>query len=452
MKTQDHPTAWNRSSGSTAQFGFLFLLGWLVLTAIPAEAQFSEKVIENGKASTVRILALHAKLEDSSSGSGFFISGQGHIATNHHVVDGAEKFLVIFASGSHVYGSPATLVAISPERDLAILQTRQFPGSVVASLAVGDPTSGQKVMAIGFPGLLDAEVELGSELTKIKDGEFTGDKAAISDFIPSTFSGEVGKMIRMNFVAHSAKISEGNSGGPLIDVEGRIVGVNTAGLANKLGTDYSIAVLASHLAELARANGVPITALSSKVSVTGGGSSIPILLIITVAGLSVITFLMVLRKPRMVLAEGISRLAGSHHHRKAPQPIDQGRANPVLPIREARPLPRASGNRMVLRGKDQEGRSFYVEFNSEMFRKSGPRLYLGRNQDLCQLVVPQDSVSRQHAALVLRDDRVWVEDRNSGNGTMVNGRAISLGDPPIALNAGDRLTLGEVELIFDLLS
>ena len=107
---------------------------------------------------------------------------------------------------------------------------------------------------------------------------------------------------------------------------------------------------------------------------------------------------------------------------------------------------------MVLRGLGPDGRSFYLEVDAETIRRGGGRLVLGRNRDLCQLHLPHDSVSRQHALLSFREGRLMVEDRNSGNGTYVNDREIRLGDAPVPLTPGDRLRVGEVELVFDLLS
>ena len=106
---------------------------------------------------------------------------------------------------------------------------------------------------------------------------------------------------------------------------------------------------------------------------------------------------------------------------------------------------------MTLRGRDPEGHSFLLEFNAETFRRNNGRLFVGRNRELCQLHLPQDSVSRQHAVLSLRDDVVRVEDRNSGNGTHVNGLELKLGSAAVSLRTGDRIKLGEVELIFDVL-
>ena len=105
---------------------------------------------------------------------------------------------------------------------------------------------------------------------------------------------------------------------------------------------------------------------------------------------------------------------------------------------------------MHLRGRDLQGLSYDLAFNESDFLRGGGRLVIGRNQDLSQLLLSQDSISRQHATLTLNGGNVLVEDRNSGNGTTVNGRELKVGQPAVPLRPGDKLTLGEVDLMFEI--
>ena len=122
-----------------------------------------------------------------------------------------------------------------------------------------------------------------------------------------------------------------------------------------------------------------------------------------------------------------------------------GREQPVPPQR--RP-----DIQLALRGRDREGRSFHLSFDERTVESGGGRLFLGRNRDLCQLHLPHDSISRQHAALTIRDGSVCIEDLGSNNGTSVNGQEVVPGARPRALESGDRVRFGEVELLFDILS
>jgi hypothetical protein len=269
-------------------------------------------------------------------------------------------------------------------------------------------------------------------------------------FTPVTFPGSVGKEMtidshfggKFKAVTHNAKISEGNSGGPLIDVDGRLVGVNVQGAKSDFGIDYAFSIHASELIEVCKSLSIPISTASSKASGTGTGNPTQTLLLTAVVGLSVITFLMVLRKPRTALVQGFSRLTrpgGKSHGQRA-----AGVAH------APNPSPGRSG-RMILRGRDLEGNSYNIEFDAESLRQSGGRLILGRKRDLCQLHLPHDSVSRQHAALVSKNGSLCLEDRNSGNGTILNGKTLTIGSPPVPLKSGDRIKLGEVELMFDIM-
>lgn len=106
---------------------------------------------------------------------------------------------------------------------------------------------------------------------------------------------------------------------------------------------------------------------------------------------------------------------------------------------------------MLLRGRDLQGKAFSLGFGEEDFRRGGGRLVIGRNGDLSQLILAHDSISRQHATLLWTGGGVSVEDRNSGNGTKVNGWRVESGGAAVALRSGDQLTLGEVELGFEIL-
>jgi S1-C subfamily serine protease len=405
-------------------------------------ADFSEDVVNTAMASTFRVEAVGHGL-----GTGFAINNDGHVVTNYHVVEGANKFLVMFVKGRLAVVTDAVLVAKRPEKDLAILRCN-FPFKVTAfPLVSRAATGGQVVMSIGFPGAIDDQFKDSwkSGLTATgKKNEFSLNEEALNYFTPATFAGSVGKEMTIDSgfggdfraIAHDAKISEGNSGGPLIDLDGRLVGVNVQGSRSRgLKIDYAYSIHASEVIDLCKSFSIPVTVANSRPSSAGSADSTQTLLIAAVVGLSLVTFLMVLRKPREALVDGISRLTRPG-----------GKAHTPMPM----PAPPRSG-RMILRGRDLEGHSFKLEFDAETLRRSGGRLILGRKRDLCQLHLPHDSVSRQHAALVSKNGSLCLEDRNSGNGTILNGKTLTIGSPPVPLKSGDRIKLGEVELMFDII-
>ena len=103
---------------------------------------------------------------------------------------------------------------------------------------------------------------------------------------------------------------------------------------------------------------------------------------------------------------------------------------------------------IVLRfeGADSGGRkcSFDVALDRLVSRPEG--MVVGRSSDQCELAVPHPTVSRRHARLFLAGEALQIEDLGSTNGTAVNGTAVSAGTP-VVLQAGNRLRVGDVELL-----
>jgi hypothetical protein len=442
----------------------------LSFTAL-ARAEFTEKTVDNAKLATVQIFAFSG--DGGAAGSGFVIHKKGYVVTNHHVVDGAEKIAVAYIRGSTVFMKEASLVVSEPGKDLAILKCEPLPNTLPITLMARETKSGQAVMALGFPGILDEMIAVGGDSLR-KTGrpdEFTVSLEDAASFEPVAFPGNVGKEMPIDSgfggsfkaIAHSAKISEGNSGGPLIDRSGRVVGINVAGVGTKSGVDYAFAIHASELIALARANSIPFDVTSSKASSGGDLSTLHILLYIALAAIAALMFLMVLRKPRMVMVDSMSRLV--HSRRSTPQAPAAHRPQPAVnapphaahaapPIPARAPAPAAAKPRgvMHLRGRDLEGTSYHLAFGEDDFRAANGKLVIGRSPDLSQLHLPHDSVSRQHTTLLLSGGMIHVEDRNSGNGTRINGQDLQVGQPAVPLRPGDNLTLGEVELMFDVLN
>lgn len=146
--------------------------------------------------------------EGEGSGSGSVIDDQGHILTNFHVIDGAEKLSVRF-SGDKTY--PAKLVGGDPDTDLAVIQV-QAPRDQLAIIPLGDSDKlivGQKVLAIGNPFGLDRT---------LTTGVISGLQRPIRARNNRPIEGAI---------QTDASINPGNSGGPLLDSHGRMIGINS---------------------------------------------------------------------------------------------------------------------------------------------------------------------------------------------------------------------------------
>ncbi len=128
------------------------------------------------------------------------------------------------------------------------------------------------------------------------------------------------------------------------------------------------------------------------------------------------------------------------------------RAVQVFHVRQARPLAPGTTTRMVpqitlrFEGPDSAGRKHTFEVSMEKLVGQSQGMCIGRAADQCELVVPHPTVSRRHAKLSLAGEALQVEDLGSTNGTAVNGAALKAG-APVALQAGSKLRLGDVELV-----
>ena len=144
------------------------------------------------------------------AGSGFVVSDEGYILTNNHVVEGAERVEVTFSDETVL---PARVVGRDPGNDLALLEVDAPPGLLVpVELGVSAGLEvGQRAIAIGNPF-----GQFGRTLT-------TGVVSGLNRALQGPDGREMDGLIQTD-----AAINRGNSGGPLLDSAGRVIGVNTA--------------------------------------------------------------------------------------------------------------------------------------------------------------------------------------------------------------------------------
>ncbi|MEC4678718.1 MAG: trypsin-like peptidase domain-containing protein [Nitrospirota bacterium] len=192
----------------------------LSCAAYPAQALTQDEkntiqIYESINASVVNITNIAVTYDffmnpipSQASGSGSIISQQGHILTNSHVVKDAKRLMVTLSDGSKW---AARLVGADPVSDLAVIQIKA-PAKKLTVIPMGHSDHlrpGQKVLAIGNP--------FGLERTLT-----TGIISAIRKHI-KTDASEMEEVIQID-----AAINPGNSGGPLIDSDGKMIGINTA--------------------------------------------------------------------------------------------------------------------------------------------------------------------------------------------------------------------------------
>ena len=146
---------------------------------------------------------------ERGTGSGFVVDDTGLILTNNHVVENAESVEVTLADKSKV---PAKLVGRDPHNDVAVIRINA-PREKLTPLRLGDSTQllvGQMAIAIGNPFGLDRTLTRG-----------------VVSAVGRSLKSETGRQIR-NMIQTDAAINQGNSGGPLLNSRGEVIGINTA--------------------------------------------------------------------------------------------------------------------------------------------------------------------------------------------------------------------------------
>jgi serine protease DegQ len=148
--------------------------------------------------------------EGRSVGTGVVIVDKGLILTNLHVVDGAAKITITFADGSQ---SEARVVNLMPENDLAVLQALTIPDDLHAATmrSTSGLAPGEAVMAVGFPFGIGPSASQG-----------------VVSGLKREFRSPEGRRILNNLIQFDAAANPGNSGGPLITMDGHVVGIVTA--------------------------------------------------------------------------------------------------------------------------------------------------------------------------------------------------------------------------------
>lgn len=183
---------------------------------LPADNGSIAAVAEKLLPSTVQIIADTKDEEQGATGSGFVLDREGHIVTNNHVIEDADraggKVIVVNSKGERF---PAEIVGRTTAYDLAVLKVDGLKDVTPAALGTStDLRVGEGVVAIGSPLGLSSTVTAGIVSAVNRPVSTNGDSEDVTSFI--------------NAVQTDAAVNPGNSGGPLVDLRGRVVGVNSA--------------------------------------------------------------------------------------------------------------------------------------------------------------------------------------------------------------------------------
>jgi S1-C subfamily serine protease len=187
------------------------VLKTLETTQLPSAAAKAYDLISP---SVVRVVGYGKDKDGSDSersvGTGVVIVDKGIILTNLHVVQGAETIHITFADG---LTTTASITGLQPENDLAVLQAHKIPDDLIAATmrSTADLRPGDQVMAVGYPFGIGPSASSG-----------------IVSGLKRTFRSPDGQQEMRNLIQFDAAANPGNSGGPLVTMDGEVVGIVTA--------------------------------------------------------------------------------------------------------------------------------------------------------------------------------------------------------------------------------
>ena len=420
----------------------LFLLSSALVVTPPSLAASAPNSLTYDR-TVVRVVTQSAAGEILGTGSGFFVD-ERHVVTNHHVVADGELppnplISVVLAGGRDWL--PVNIRWTDVGLDLAVLEAP--PGQDRSSLALRltEPARGADVYAVGYPGSADRA---------------SGDvlQSTLTDGILSKppFEAQWGTpgsgLLRV--LQHTAAISPGSSGGPLLDACGNALGVNTSGglsevhdaSGNVIGATAAQGIFfALDASELAReldrlgVQYVPAGACDAtdqpppNTREAGPESSKLYLWLVGLVAVVVVGALHLYRRshrPDNDARAGTSPASSPASGAVAPAGIHMASDS----------TPRTGTIRLV-----SQSAAPHLTVDVAELRRAEHGLSLGRQPDLVDQSLAVEGLSRRHFRISVDRGRVWLEDLNSTNGTFVNGEQLV---PYRArqLRAGDEIAAG----------
>lgn len=398
---------------------------------------------KNGVVVVCEYVTLNGMEEGVAYGSGFFVGEEGkdpqYLVTNHHVIadylyfgagqqssftddDGNSYVLkssvrVYFDSRNYV---EAYVVGYNEAADVAVLRLAE-PTDQRCALTLCSPTEemvGSSVYAIGYPGIADNPVV--DPVTTWGLSDITYTSGIISRLTTTSGSG-------VQNIQIDVSIGHGNSGGPIVNGQGEVVGISASGLTNNQDEKAVYAVNIDEVLTLLKLHSVPYAMASESKA---GGSQV---LLLIVAGAAVLLILIIVF---VALAKKKDTSAGSG---SAGQPVSPPPAAPVSPaVRSDVSAMSAEDS-----GYRLQGVSGALEGRRIMIRKDAP-LTIGRNAEVCNVSYPAATagVSGKHCQVWYDHGSVWIKDLGSSHGTFLSaGVRLSAGQA-VQIKPGEQISLG----------
>lgn len=326
-------------------------------------------------------------------GTGFALGKQGQpvkfFATNKHVVDGASELYITYEYSNDLI--PVKVAAISDRADLAVLAldtptTNRKPAVLRPFSTEEQKSLTESVWAYGFPAITNELIDINHT------GDYLSGNTAAMTVTGGIISRTVEHMTsgKGELIYHDAVLAGGNSGGPLVDKNGYVLGVDASGIMQGENDTFSVtsfSVSSNELIRLLDNEKIPYTTVAD---VRNRKILIAALIMLAVIALAVVLALLLRRKPSMKRT-------------------------------------------LVCETGALAGKSFPVQ----------SKTVIGRERGRCQIVFPDSAggVSGVHCTVFIQKGRVMVRDENSSYGTWVDQNKLKPG-ATVEIHRGQRLYLG----------
>ena len=423
---------------------FLRTLAILALLTASSGCGTEVRSIDSMRESTVRVLDFHPDGRELGGGSGFLVADQRHVATNYHVVSlgfEVDPSKLVFRIGpsnaSHNELIEAKVVWSDKNADVSILELSKPLDRPVSLLALKPSVSlGDAVKAIGFPGRTDS--------VGYQDPRY---------YLPTLTDGTVSKMSRLagairggaerEGILHTATVTPGNSGGPLFDTCGRVIGVNT--LTDVKHDAYNYAFHTEHL--VAGLDSLSLSYATSSEACDPQASSAVLQLAANGAAIAIglIALVTVMRSNgRKAVGQAVSRASDAVSRRiysKPSRSVLQPRPDDAPEPAPARQL----SPQLVGVAGEHAGESIPID---------GSPIVLGRSASMANLIFSPacEGVSKRHCSIRFDAPRnaVVIEDLYSSFGTTLGNGTRLKGGVPHEVREATRFYIGSQSQAFEI--
>lgn len=325
------------------------VLSLCVCTGVVYAANVPKKVL-NTRESVVRVLIVD-KYGDEYIGTGFTVSGNSrYVVTNCHVVENATEIYVFYDTGEYIV---AEIDVYTPKKDICILELEKPLKAPGIPIRTFNFETGESVYALGYPGTAD-----------YISGEFLADKQSITitdGIISRIHQGyhSSDTSVKTWIVQSNAAINGGNSGGPLVDKEGRLLGINTFSMNGTEGMSGSIHV--TELVAILEANDIPYKKAGAVPAglIVGG---------IVVVLLAVVALLYYRKNKTKVDAKLATQKANNNKKTNNNQAHQPAQATPQMVDASGTKVPLKSFYTFNTRLNDYDGVSIVEDFMEDYFQ------------------------------------------------------------------------------------